>query len=200
VREDALLTGPLEPANQWYAIAKIASIKLAQAYRRQYGCDFISATPANLYGPGDNFDLATGHVLPSLIRKTHEAMLAGMPTMQIWGSGRARREFLHVDDCADALIFLMQGYSGESQVNIGTGADISILELAQLVANIVGFKGSIVTDPSMPDGTPARLLSSDLMHGLGWNCSIPLEAGIAATYRWYLDNAGTARGLHRHQE
>lgn len=196
VREDALLTGPLEPTNQWYAIAKIAGLKMAQAYRRQYGCDFISAMPANLYGPEDNFDLAASHVLPALMRKAHEARLAGAPDITIWGSGTPRREFLHVDDCADALVFLMQHYSGDEHVNVGTGADIAILDLARLVADIVGFKGAILTDTTRPDGTPARLMSADKLTALGWQPRIALKDGITATYRWFLDHAN-ARGMAR---
>jgi GDP-L-fucose synthase len=196
VREDALLTGPLEPTNQWYAIAKIAGLKLAQAYRRQYGCDFISAMPANLYGPEDNFDLAASHVLPALMRKAHEARLAGAPDITIWGSGTPRREFLHVDDCADALVFLMQHYSGEEHVNVGTGADITILELARLVADTVGFKGTIRTDTTRPDGTPARLMSAARLTALGWHPRIALKDGITTTYRWFLDHAN-ARGMSR---
>jgi GDP-L-fucose synthase len=196
VREDALLTGSLEPTNQWYAIAKIAGLKMAQAYRRQHGCDFISAMPANLYGPEDNFDLAASHVLPALMRKAHEAKLANAPDITIWGSGTPRREFLHVDDCADALIFLMQNYSGDEHVNVGTGADVTILELAQLVADIVGFKGAIRTDTTRPDGTPARLMSADKLTALGWQPRIALKDGIAATYRWFLDHAH-ARGMAR---
>jgi GDP-L-fucose synthase len=188
VREDSLLTGPLEPTNEWYAIAKIAGLKLAQAFRRQHGSDFISAMPVNLYGPGDNFDLAGSHVLPALIRKTHEAKLRGDRAVAIWGSGRPRREFLHVDDCADALVFLMQRYSGEAPVNIGYGSDITILTLAQLVAETVGFTGAIECDLSKPDGTPARLVSSERLAQMGWRPQIDLAAGIAATYRWYLDN------------
>ena len=194
VREDSLLTGALEPTNQWYAIAKIAGLKMAQAYRREYGCDFISAMPANLYGPGDNFDLAGSHVIPALIRKAHDAKLATAPAIEIWGTGAPRREFLHVDDCADALIFLLKHYSGEEHVNIGAGQDISILELAGLVARAVGFAGSVGTDPSKPDGTPARLMSNAKMTALGWAPRIGLAEGLAATYRWYLDNIGRLRG------
>jgi len=196
VCEDALLTGPLEPTNQWYAIAKIAGLKMAQAYRRQYGCDFISAMPANLYGPEDNFDLAASHVLPALMRKAHEAKLAGAPDITIWGSGTPRREFLHVDDCADALVFLMQHYSGDEHVNIGTGTDIAILELARLVADIVGFKGAIRTDTTRPDGTPTRLMSTAKLTTLSWHPRIALKDGIAATYRWFLDHTD-ARGMAR---
>jgi GDP-L-fucose synthase len=190
--EDALLTGPLEPTNEAYAIAKIAGMKLAEAYRRQDGCDFIAAMPTNLYGPGDNFDLETSHVLPALLRKAHEAKARGDPAMTIWGSGAPRRELLHVDDCADALVFLMQRYSDAGPVNVGTGEDVSILELAEVVARAVGFSGEIRTDPSRPDGTPRKRLDVSRLDALGWRASRPLEAGIAETYRWFLDNAASA--------
>jgi GDP-L-fucose synthase len=195
IAEDALLTGPLEDTNEWYAIAKIAGLKLAQAYRREYGCDFISAMPTNLYGPGDNFDLTGGHVLPSLIRKAHEARNSGAHEFAIWGSGEPRREFLHVDDCADALVFLMQSYSEEQHVNVGAGEDISILELAQLVAKTTGFTGEIRTDPSKPDGTPRKLLSVKKLSALGWQPRVSLKDGLAATYRWFLNNIGNLRGV-----
>ncbi|ONF96397.1 GDP-L-fucose synthase [Sphingomonas jeddahensis] len=188
ISEDALLTGPLEPTNEWYAIAKIAGIKLAQAYRRQHGRDFISAMPTNLYGPGDNFDLQSSHVLPALIRKAHEAKLAGAASMEIWGSGSPRREFLHVDDLADACVFLMRTYSGERHVNVGYGDDVTILELVGMVAEAVGFIGAIVRDASKPDGTPRKLMDSGLLHGMGWQPRIGLGEGIAATYRWFLEN------------
>ncbi|MDO7844119.1 GDP-L-fucose synthase [Sphingomonas immobilis] len=188
ITEDALLTGPLEPTNEWYAIAKIAGIKLAQAYRRQHGRDFISAMPTNLYGPGDNFDLQSSHVLPALIRKAHEAKLAGAPSIEIWGTGTPRREFLHVDDLADACIFLMQHYSGDAHVNVGSGSDVSILELTGMVAAAVGFTGDIVRDETKPDGTPRKLMSADVLQGLGWEPAIPLGEGIARTYDWYLEN------------
>lgn len=187
IREDALLTGPLEATNQWYAVAKIAGIKLTQAYRRQYGRDYISAMPTNLYGPGDNFDLNSSHVLPALIRKAHEARLACDATMTIWGSGTPRREFMHVDDCADALVFLLQHYSDAEHVNVGTGTDIAIRDLADMVARIVGFQGDIALDTSRPDGTPRKLLSNDKLTGLGWKPRIALEDGIRSTYRWFLD-------------
>ncbi len=186
IREDALLTGPLEPTNEWYAIAKIAGIKLAQAYRRQHGCDFISAMPTNLYGPGDNFDLASSHVLPALIRKVHEAKQAGADAFTIWGSGTPRREFLHVDDLADACVFLMQNYSGDEQVNVGFGSDVAIIELAELVARTVGFGGAIERDASKPDGTPRKLMDSARLSAMGWSPRIGLEDGVAATYRWFL--------------
>ena len=196
IQENALLTGSLEPTNQWYAIAKIACMKLGEAYRRQYGWDCISAMPANLYGPGDNFDLGGSHVLPALMRRLHEARESGAASVTIWGSGTPRREFLHVDDCADALVHLMQHYSDAETVNVGTGTDIAILELARLVARIVGFEGAILTDPSKPNGTTARLMSSDRLKRLGWSARTSLEDGIAATYRWYLDNRDSARGMH----
>jgi len=186
--EEALLTGPLEPTNEWYAVAKIAGIKLCQAYRREYGCDFISAMPTNLYGPGDNFDLNSSHVLPALIRKVHEARLSGDTSIEIWGSGSPRREFLHVDDLADACVLLLKSYSGEAHVNVGSGEDVTILELAEMVMAAVDFAGEIVRDTSKPDGTPRKLMSADKLRGMGWTPSIPLPEGIAATYRWYLDN------------
>lgn len=188
IREDSLLTGLLEPTNEWYAIAKIAGIKLCQAYRRQHGSDFISAMPTNLYGPGDNFDLQSSHVLPALIRKAHEAKLAGDRSITIWGSGTPRREFLHVEDCADACIFLMRRHSGEEHVNVGSGSDISVGDLAALVAEIVGFEGAFESDETKPDGTPRKLLSVDKIRTMGWSPAIGLREGIAATYAWYLAN------------
>jgi GDP-L-fucose synthase len=188
IPEDALLTGPLEPTNEWYAIAKIAGLKMAAAYRRQYGADFISAMPTNLYGPGDNFDLNSSHVLPALIRKAHDAKRATAPTMMVWGSGTPRREFLHVDDCADALVFLMKTYSQEQHVNIGSGEDLTIAELAHIVARVVGFEGGLSFDTSKPDGTPRKLMSADRLRARGWHPRISLEDGIAAAYRWFLDH------------
>ena len=187
IREDALLTGPLEPTNEWYAVAKIAGIKLCQAYRRQYGFDAISLMPTNLYGPGDNFDLLTSHVLPALIRKFHEARVTQAPEVVVWGSGTPRREFLHVDDLADAAVFLMQNYSGEDIINVGVGEDISIAELAALVADVVGYHGTIVYDRSKPDGTPRKLLDVSRLHALGWRARIALRDGVTATYRWYVE-------------
>ena len=187
IDEDALLTGPLEPTNQWYAIAKIAGLKLAQAYRRQHSCDFISAMPTNLYGPHDNFDLASSHVLPALMRKAHEARLGGEASMTIWGSGAARREFMHVDDCADALIFLMRNYSADGHINVGVGEDLTIRDLADLVCETVGYHGQIVRDETKPDGTPRKLMSSARLNALGWRPSIGLQDGLASTYRWFLD-------------
>lgn len=183
--EEALLTGPLEPTNEWYAVAKIAGIKLCQAYRRQYGCDYISAMPTNLYGPGDNFDLASSHVMPALIRKAHEAKLAGAGSITIWGTGTPRREFLHVDDLADACVFLLKSYSDEGHVNVGSGTDIPIRDLAALVCEIVGFAGEIVCDTTKPDGTPRKLMSGDRIAGLGWKPKIELREGIAAVYELY---------------
>ncbi|SCX05075.1 GDP-L-fucose synthase [Agrobacterium rosae] len=183
ITEDALLTGALEPTNEWYAIAKIAGIKLTQAYRKQYGCDFISAMPTNLYGPGDNFDLTSSHVLPALIRKAHEAKTRGDKDMTIWGTGTPRREFLHADDCADALVFLMKNYSDESHVNVGSGEDISILDLTKLICEIVGFEGEIKHDLSKPDGTPRKLMSAEKLRAMGWEPEIGLAEGVKATYR-----------------
>jgi GDP-L-fucose synthase len=184
--EDALLTGALEPTNEWYAVAKIAGIKLAQAYRRQHGCDFISAMPTNLYGPWDNFDLQTSHVLPALIRKAHEAKVAGASALEIWGTGSPRREFLHVDDLADACVFLMKSYSDDEHINVGCGEDVAILELAQMICEVVGFAGSVVCDPTKPDGTPRKLLDTRRLSDLGWGPSIALREGIATTYDWFL--------------
>lgn len=189
IREEALLTGPLEPTNEWYAIAKIAGIKLCQAYRQQHGADFISAMPTNLYGPGDNFDLATSHVLPALIRKVHEAKVSGAPSVTLWGTGAPRREFLHVDDCAEALVFLMQNYSGAEHINVGSGSDLTILELAQTVCGIVGFGGSIVTDPTKPDGTPRKLMDGSRIAAMGWQPRIGLDDGIRSTYEYLLRQA-----------
>ncbi len=182
IMEDALLTGPLEPTNEWYAIAKIAGIKLAQAYRKQHGCDFISAMPTNLYGQGDNYDLNSSHVVPALIRKAHEAKLTGADKITIWGTGTPRREFLNADDCADACVFLMKTYSEFEHVNVGSGEDVTILELAQLVCQVVGFGGEIITDTSKPDGTPRKLMSADKLQGMGWTPRIALADGIAAAY------------------
>jgi GDP-L-fucose synthase len=190
ITEDALLTGPLEPTNEWYAVAKIAGIKLAQAYRKQYGRDYISAMPTNLYGPGDNFDLNSSHVLPALIRKAHEAKQRDDRELTIWGSGTPRREFLHVDDCADAIVHLLKVYSEVEHVNVGSGEDVTIFELAELVARVVGFEGRIVTDPSKPDGTPRKLMSGARLAALGWRPTKGLEAGIREAYEWYLGQQG----------
>jgi len=185
IREDALLTGPLEPTNEWYAIAKIAGIKLCDAYRHQHGRDFISAMPTNLYGIGDNFDLTSSHVLPALIRKTHEAKLAEARTITIWGSGTPLREFLNVDDLADACVFLMKHYSEAGPINVGYGEDLTIFDLTRMVADVIGFKGEIVTDPTKPDGTPRKLMDSSKIRNLGWKPSITLRDGIKTTYEWY---------------
>ncbi len=189
IREDALLTGPLEPTNEWYAIAKIAGIKLCQAYRRQHGNDFISAMPTNLYGPGDNFDLKSSHVLPALIRKAHDAKAAGASEMMIWGSGTHKREFLYVDDCADAIVHLMKHYSGESHVNVGCGEDLTIAEVARKVMTTVGLTAKLVTDPSKPDGTPSKLLDISKLTATGWSPRVSLDEGLARTYAWYLSRA-----------
>ncbi len=185
IPEDALLTGPLEPTNEAYAIAKIAGIKLCQAYRRQHGRDFISAMPTNLYGPNDNFDLMNSHVLPAMIRKMDDAHRQRASEVMLWGSGKPRREFLHVDDCADALVHLLTHYSGESHINVGCGEDVSILELAEMVKTAVGYGGELTLDRSKPDGTPRKLLDVSRLRALGWSPRITLPEGIAATYAWY---------------
>lgn len=188
IPEDALLTGPFEPTNEWYAIAKISGLQLAQAYRIQYDCDFISAMPTNLYGPRDNFDLTTSHVLPALIRKFHEAKTLDQPVVWLWGTGTPRREFMHVDDCAQALIFLIKNYSAACHINVGTGSDLTITQLATLIATVVGYDGAIAYDHTKPDGTPRKLLDVSLLTSLGWNAQIGLQEGVAQTYRWYLDH------------
>jgi len=185
IPEDALLTGPLEPTNEWYAIAKIAGIKLAQAYRKQYGVDYISGMPTNLYGPGDNFDLNSSHVMPALIRKVHAAKQTGGEVL-VWGTGTPRREFLHVDDCADACVHLIKHYSGERHVNIGSGTDVTILELTRLVMEVLEYDGPIVHDLGKPDGTPRKLMDSSTLLGLGWQPRVGLKEGIADTYRHFL--------------
>jgi GDP-L-fucose synthase len=194
MREDALLTGPLEPTNEWYAIAKIAGIKMCQAYRRQHGFNAISLMPTNLYGPGDNFDLQNSHVLPALIRRFHEANLRGDPEVVIWGTGTPRREFLHVDDLAGAVVHLMRSYDGEEVVNVGCGTDITIRDLAGLVAGVVGYVGRIGLDPSKPDGTPRKLLDVSRLAALGWQPRVTLEEGVRETYRWFLEHEGNFRG------
>ena len=186
--EDCLLTGPLEPTNEWYAIAKIAGIKLCQAYRKQFGADFISAQPNNLYGPGDNFDLVSSHVVPALIRKAHEAKAEGRDSMEIWGSGKPMREFLYVADIADALVFLMKRFSGDMQMNVGWGREISIRQLAETIGRIVGFEGKLVFDASKPDGTPRKLLDTTRLSGLGWKATTSLEEGLEKSYTWFLEN------------
>jgi GDP-L-fucose synthase len=189
--EAALLTGPLEPTNEWYAIAKIAGIKLCQAFRRQYGCDFISAMPTNLYGPGDNYDPRRSHVIASLQVKIHQAKTRGDPTVEIWGSGTPRREFLYVDDLADALVFLMKSYSDEPHINVGTGNDVTINELAALIARIAGYQGAFVHDASKPDGTPRKVMNVERLRAMGWAAQIPLEQGLERAYRWYVHNAAS---------
>lgn len=188
IKEEYLLTGALEPTNQPYAIAKIAGIELCRSYRRQYGADFISVMPTNLYGPNDDFDPRTSHVLPALIRRFHEAKERGDEAVVVWGSGRPRREFLHVDDLADACVFLMERYSAEEPINVGVGKDMSIASLAELVREVVGYEGEIRFDPSKPDGTPRKLLDVGRLHSMGWRARIPLREGIERTYRWYLED------------
>jgi GDP-L-fucose synthase len=192
ITEDSLLSGPLEPTNEWYAVAKIAGIKLCQAYRRQHGRNFISAMPTNLYGPGDNFDLKSSHVLPALIRKAHDAKTSGAASMEIWGTGTPRREFLHVDDLADACVFLMKGYSGDEHVNAGSGEDIAIIDLVHLVSEVVGFEGEIIRDTSKPDGTPRKLMSSDKLRQMGWQPRIALRGGIEDVYKTFLESVAPA--------
>jgi GDP-L-fucose synthase len=192
MKEEHLLTGPLEPTNQWYAIAKIAGLKLCAAYRRQYGCDFISAQPTNLYGPGDTYDLKASHVIPALLAKMHHAKTTGAAEVEIWGTGQPRREFLHVDDLADALIFLMERYSDESHVNVGWGEDVSIAELAALIAKVVGFEGRLRYATDKPDGTPRKLLDTSMLNRMGWQPRIGLEMGLVEAYRWFADNAATS--------
>lgn len=187
IPEDALLSGPLEPTNQWYAVAKIAGIKLCQAYRQQHGADFISVMPTNLYGPGDNFDPLQSHVLPALIGKAHHAKIEGAPVFTVWGTGRAQREFLHVDDAADGMVFLMKRYSNEEIINLGTGHEVTISDLAALVCRIVGFRGSIHFDRSKPDGTPRKVVDITRLSGTGWQARTSLEEGIEHTYRWYCE-------------
>lgn len=193
IAESSLLTGPLEPTNEWYAIAKIAGIKLCQAYRRQYGCDFISAMPTNLYGPNDNFHPKNSHVLPALLRRIHEAKLAQAPEVMLWGTGKPRREFLHVDDLADACIHLLKHYSQEETVNVGTGSDVSITELAQIIAHVVGWTGTLTYDISKPDGTPQKLLDVGRLADAGWRARIDLRSGVESTYEWFLRNAADIR-------
>jgi GDP-L-fucose synthase len=193
MREEHLLGGPLETTNESYAVAKIAGIKLCQAYRRQYGCDFISAMPTNLYGPNDNFDLTSSHVLPALVRKFHDAKVAGRDTVEIWGTGSARREFLHVDDLADACVFLMNRYDEARHINVGTGEDLSIRELAELVRAIVHPSSVLAFDTTKPDGTPRKLLDVSRLHGLGWRHTISLRDGVESTYRWFLDHIDSLR-------
>ena len=192
IPEDALLTGPLEPTNEWYAVAKIAGLKLCAAYRRQYGSDFISAQPTNLYGPGDTYDLRESHVVPALILKMHQAKAAGEETVEIWGTGKPRREFLHVDDLADALVFLMERYSDEEHVNVGRGEDVSIAELVALVAEVVGYGGDFRYETDLPDGMPRKLLDVSRLTNLGWRAGIELREGLEDAYRWFVENVPAA--------
>jgi GDP-L-fucose synthase len=197
ITETELLTGPLEPTNEWYAIAKIAGIKLCQAYRQQYGADFISAMPTNLYGPNDNFDLTSSHVLPALIRKFHDAKVAGLNEVAIWGTGRPMREFLHVDDLADACVHLMDHYSEDSHINVGTGIDITIRDLAAQIRDIVHPAAELVFDTTKPDGTPRKVLDTSRLTATGWTPSTSLAHGIATTYEWFLANHHNLRGMER---
>lgn len=192
IPEDALLTGALEPTNEWYAIAKIAGLKLCEAYRKQHGVDYISGMPTNLYGPGDNFDLQSSHVMPALMRKAHEAKLCGEKNLMVWGSGTPRREFLHVDDCADALVFLLKNYSGAQHVNVGSGTDVTIAELARLIMDAVGLDGELEFDRSKPDGTPRKLMSGEKLAAMGWTPKIGLHEGIASTYDWFIEHHANA--------
>lgn len=192
IPEEALLTGPLEPTNEWYAVAKIAGLRMCQAYRRQYGCDFIAAMPTNLYGPNDNFDPLGSHVAAALLAKTHAAKTAGAATMELWGSGKPLREFMHVDDLADALVFLMRHYSDEPHINVGSGHEVSIRELAELIAEVVGWRGSYVFDSSKPDGMPRKLMDSRRLFALGWRPRLSLREGYAQTYRWYMEENARA--------
>jgi GDP-L-fucose synthase len=193
MREDMLLTGPLEPTNEWYAIAKIAGIKLCQAYRKQHGFNAITLMPTNLYGPGDNFDLQNSHVLPALLRRFHDAARGGAPEVVVWGTGTPRREFLHVDDLATAVVHLMLGYDGAEPVNVGCGSDVTIRELAEMVASAVGYSGRISFDAAKPDGTPRKLLDVQRIFGMGWRPQITLSEGIAGTYAWFRSHEATAR-------
>jgi len=186
ITEDALLTGSLEPTNEWYALAKIAGIKLCEAYRKQHGCDFISAMPTNLYGPGDNYDLQTSHVIPALIRKAHEAKISGQPHVEVWGTGKVMREFLHVDDCAAGIVFLLKYYSDAQHVNLGTGVDVTIQQLAETICDVVGFEGELVFDSSKPDGTPRKLLDTSKINAMGWRPRIDLRGGLKEAYQSFL--------------
>ena len=192
IREEYLLTGPLEPTNEWYAVAKIAGIKLCQAYMKQHGRRFISAMPTNLYGPFDNFDLKSSHVLPALMRKAHEAKSAGQKNLDVWGSGKPMREFLHVDDLADACVHVMKVYEDYEHINIGSGTDIAISEVARTIMDVVGLEGDLVFDTSKPDGTPRKLMAADKLRSLGWSPSIELKAGLQQTYEWFLENVSQA--------
>ncbi len=193
IPEDALLTGPLEETNEAYAVAKIAGLEMCKFYKRQYGDDFISCMPTNLYGPYDNYDLEGSHVMPAMIRKFHEAKKAGKPSVELWGTGAPLREFLYVDDMADACVYLLENYSGEQHVNIGSGKELTIKELAELVKKTVGFEGDIVWNTEMPDGTPRKLTDVTKLHGLGWKHKVELEEGIAKAYAWFCENVEQAR-------
>jgi len=195
IKEDALLSGELEPTNEWYAVAKIAGIKLCQAYRKQHGRRYISVMPCNLYGPGDNFDPLTSHAMAALIRRFHEAKLAERPEVVVWGTGKPLREFLHVDDLARAVAFLLDKYDGYEHINCGAGSDVSIAALAEIIAGVVDYRGKIVFDPTKPDGTPRKLMDSSRIAALGWKPQITLQDGIAATYRWYLENKAAGATL-----
>ncbi|MGX8012142.1 GDP-L-fucose synthase [Mesorhizobium sp. ORM8.1] len=193
IQEDALLTGPLEPTNEWYAVAKIAGLKLCQAYRRQYGVDYISAMPTNLYGPGDNFDLNSSHVVPALMRKADEARRTGQKTLQVWGSGKPMREFLHVDDAADAFVWLLKNYAGDSHLNIGCGEDVTIAELARTVVSVVGADAEIIFDATKPDGTPRKLMDVSRLFATGWRPRYSLRGGLEQTYAWFLEHVETGQ-------
>jgi GDP-L-fucose synthase len=193
IQEDALLTGPLEPTNEWYAVAKIAGLKLCQAYRRQYGVDYISAMPTNLYGPGDNFDLNSSHVVPALMRKADQARRTGQKTLQVWGSGRPMREFLHVDDAADAFVWLLKNYAGDSHLNIGCGEDVTIAELARTVVSVVGADAEIIFDATKPDGTPRKLMDVSRLFATGWRPRYSLRSGLEQTYAWFLEHVETGQ-------
>jgi len=194
IKEEYLLTGPLEPTNDAYALAKIAGIKMCQAYRRQYGFDAISAMPTNLYGPGDNYHPENSHVIPALIRRFHEAKVSGADTVTIWGTGNALREFLYVDDMAEACVFLLRNYSDFEHVNVGSGSDISIIEVARLIARVVGFAGNIDTDPTKPDGTPRKLMDSGKLFSMGWKPNLSLEEGLTTSYQWFMNASGQCAG------
>jgi GDP-L-fucose synthase len=197
ITEESLLTGPLEPTNEPYAVAKISGIRLCQAYRKQYGCDFISAMPTNLYGPGDNFDLTSSHVVPALMRKFHEAKISGAKSATVWGTGKALREFLHVDDLADACLYLMEHYDGDAHINVGTGEDQSIRQLAERIRDLVAPDVKIEFDSSKPDGTPRKLLDVSRLHQLGWRHSIPLDEGLRTTYDWFCEQPGEGQLVAR---
>jgi GDP-L-fucose synthase len=193
IKEEYLLTGPLEPTNEWYAVAKIAGLKMCQAYRREFGFHAISLMPTNLYGPGDNFDEQNSHVLPALVRRFHQAKVSGAESVTVWGSGTPRREFLHVDDLADAVVYLLHAYDAEEIVNIGCGEDVTISELAGLIMSVIGYQGRLIFDSTKPDGTPRKLLDISRLNALGWRARIPLRTGIESTYRWFQEHGAEAR-------